>query len=171
MPLEEKEIKLLESYRNEGIRLAYRMIGNREDAIDVVQEAMMSICGRSNLTDIKGYLIKSIIYKTIDLQRKNRKKKFDVSLSHYDSNTEPLADKLESRSENPEDILLAKELLYELIDHLPPLYIDPILLLDEGYSYNDIARLSDIPVGTVKSRINRGRSRAQQILEEYNAKI
>jgi RNA polymerase sigma-70 factor (ECF subfamily) len=54
------------------------------------------------------------------------------------------------------------------IDALPEEYRTAVVLSDlEGMSYDEIAALVDVPVGTVKSRLFRGRRRLQQALYEY----
>ena len=54
------------------------------------------------------------------------------------------------------------------IDSLPIEYKEAILLSDvEELSYNDIAEITNVPIGTVKSRLNRGRKLLQKSLWEY----
>ena len=56
--------------------------------------------------------------------------------------------------------------LQEQLAALPPDYRAPVVLKDVfGYSYEDIAESLDIPLGTVRSRIHRGRSRLKEALD------
>ena len=65
----------------------------------------------------------------------------------------------------PYDLLERKE-LHEIIGMLPGSYEKPIKMFLSGYSYKEIARRMDIPIGTVKSRIHLGK---KQIRKVYTA--
>jgi len=77
----------------------------------------------------------------------------------------------ESLGEDPEQTVLnmfVDEEVREALDSLPEQYRLPVLLADvEGFSYKEIADVLGIPVGTVMSRLHRGRKQLQQKLWEY----
>jgi RNA polymerase sigma-70 factor, ECF subfamily len=63
---------------------------------------------------------------------------------------------------------LLREDLERAIDGLPQVYGEVVVLVDvQGLSYGEVAELLEIPVGTVRSRLARGRSRLQEALWEY----
>ena len=54
------------------------------------------------------------------------------------------------------------------IEDLPPVYREAVLLTDvEGFSYKETAGILEVPVGTVMSRLHRGRQRLQRALYDY----
>jgi RNA polymerase sigma factor (sigma-70 family) len=69
---------------------------------------------------------------------------------------------------NPETLLLRKatrQLLHDALEELPIEFREVVVLRElEGFSYKEIAAIVDIPLGTVMSRLTRGRSRLQQCL-------
>jgi RNA polymerase sigma-70 factor, ECF subfamily len=63
---------------------------------------------------------------------------------------------------------LLREDLERAIDRLPPSYGEVVVLVDvQGLSYGEVAELLEIPIGTVRSRLARGRSRLQEALWEH----
>jgi RNA polymerase sigma-70 factor (ECF subfamily) len=64
--------------------------------------------------------------------------------------------------ELPDQQLIKKE-LHDMIDHLPGVYGKPINLFLTGYSYKEISKRMDIPIGTVKSRIHLGKKQMKRV--------
>lgn len=63
---------------------------------------------------------------------------------------------------------IVDERIFQAIDGLPEEYRTAVVLSDlEGLAYNEIAELMDVPVGTVKSRLFRGRRQLQKVLYDY----
>ncbi len=149
--------------------LAYRMIGNREEAADVAQEVFLRIFrhlgrfrGRSSL--------KTWIYRITVNQCHS-------SLSHRRPSGEPLADEHPDGGEeivagelSPERQAAGHELgarLNRALAELSPKLRAAVLLRDlEGLDYREIGRILRIRPGTVRSRIARGRERLRQLLGE-----
>jgi RNA polymerase sigma-70 factor (ECF subfamily) len=76
-----------------------------------------------------------------------------------------------AESENPETLLLRKadgQLLNQALDELPPEFREVLVLLElEGLSYKEIAEVVGIPIGTVMSRLARGRHRLREFLSSH----
>lgn len=108
----------------------------------------------------------------IDEQRKNER--YPTEEWPYSPNdSEDISDMdIAFRStDSVEDILLQQEALQEIYDivmQVCPLFREPLILRVWGYTQEQIAEALQIPVGTVKSRVNRGRQAAQQIREGKN---
>ncbi len=145
----------------------YHMMGNREDALDCAQDAMLRAfrAFASFRKDAQfGTWIKRIAINTcIDALRK---RKGEQSLDAMrDVGFEPVA-----TLPTPYEQLEQKErirLLHKALLQLPEDMHTLIVLRDmEGLAYDEIARLQDVPLGTVKSRISRAREKLSEILTE-----
>jgi RNA polymerase sigma-70 factor (ECF subfamily) len=143
--------------------LAYRLTGSHHDAQDLVQEVLLRV--RRGLAtyqpgNLEGWLSRITTNTFLDDVRRRKRRPVD-----------PLPD-------DPERVLggspEAPVQLWEdrLPDHLqaalaalPVEFRVPVVLRDVlGYSYDDIADALDVPVGTVRSRIHRGRARLREAL-------
>lgn len=143
--------------------LAYRLCGNHQDAQDLVQEVLLRV--RRGLAgyrpgNLEGWLSRITTNTFLDRVRKQNRRP-----------TVPLPDdpdRVLVGSPDLETELAARDLpdhLQRLLADLSPEYRAPIVLKDVmGYSYVEIAEMLDVPVGTVRSRIHRGRGRLRQAL-------
>ncbi len=146
----------------------YRMTNNREDAEDLSQEIFIKVY--KNLNSFKGKSsfstwIYRIAYNTcIDKYRK--KKVVAVSLTPNDEGEKQID--LPSGEPLPEDRVVSREeyeLVCECISALRPEYKAAVILRDiQNYSYDEIAEILNIPLGTVKSHISRGRAALRDAL-------
>jgi RNA polymerase sigma-70 factor (ECF subfamily) len=103
---------------------------------------------------------------------KRRRHKFHESLEGEESGyNKPLRDKIESRNGNPEKLSLSNELqnlIQQSLRALPGKLRMAVVLRDiEGINYEDIATILNINIGTVKSRIARGRTAMRNYLKDY----
>lgn len=148
--------------------VALRMCGNRDDAQDCLQDAMLRVFRA--LPNFKGesafstWAYRITVNACLDAIRR-RKSKPNSSLDDLlDEGYSPQADE----SETPEEQLLARErkrTVMEAIEELPEDMRSAVVLRDvDGFSYEDIAKMLEINVGTVKSRISRARERLRQKL-------
>ena len=145
--------------------LAYRLCGNHQDAQDVVQEVLLRV--RRGLAtyqpgNLEGWL--SRITTNVFLDRVRRQKRRP---------TVPLPDEPERYAllavAADVDAELARrdlpDYLQQLLGELNPDHRAVVVLADViGYSYEDIAAMLDIPLGTVRSRLHRGRGRLREAL-------
>lgn len=153
----------------------YRMVRDRELAEDLAQEALVRAFDRLETYD-PSYKFSSWLFKiahnlTIDHLRK---KDLDTVSIHGapDATTserqEATAVTLESREERPDERFEASRLgdeIEDAIGELRPAYREAILLRHvEGRSYDEIAEIMELPLGTVKTYIHRARKELQSSL-------
>lgn len=158
--------------------LARRWMGNNEDAQDVSQEVALKIYNNLDRCQGEQFLpawISRITYNaSMDALRKKKGKiaeSLDEMMSFDDSET---AKQVPDNDPTPEDRLLQKEVAQQIekaLEKLPLKYRTLILLRDwQGRSYEEVAEITSIPLGTVKSRIFRGRTKLKEILLQLGVK-
>jgi RNA polymerase sigma-70 factor (family 1) len=144
---------LYNKYWEELFTRAARLIGNKEDAADIVQEIFLSLWNRRAALDINSslsaYLFTSVRYQTIHYIEKNITRKEYVDL------LSGLSEQYENTS--PESALQAKELgetIQSAISRMPPKMKEVYLLSrQEGLTHNQIADRLNISEETVKKHI------------------
>jgi RNA polymerase sigma-70 factor, ECF subfamily len=157
---------------------AYRMTHNKADAEDLVQEtylkAYRSFHTFETGTNLRAWLFRILTNTYINLYRKRQK-------SPTQNDIEDIEDLyLYRRMGGQEAAKLGRSTEDEVLDHfteaevseavasLPENFRIPVLLADvEGFSYQEIAEQLDIPIGTVMSRLHRGRKALQKQLFEF----
>ncbi|MFP7300402.1 RNA polymerase sigma factor SigW [Neobacillus niacini] len=162
---------IVEIYSNSIFQLGYRMLGNRHEAEDIAQEAFIRayVNIKSFNQDLKfsTWLFRIATNLCID---RIRKKKPDYYLDAEVSGTDGLTmySQLSSDSPLPEKELESLELqetVQKEILKLPEKYRSVIVLkYIEELSLNEISEILDMPLGTVKTRIHRGREALRQQL-------
>ncbi len=167
-------------YINDVYKLLFRLTADEEEARDLTQEtflralkAIKKFRGESNL---KTWLFRIAINISHSQFRRWQKRGFHLTLSldsHDESQKEILGNKLKSSEfENPEEEFLRKERelrLLQALSLLPKRFRDAVVLRDiEGFSYEEISEILQTSVGTVKSRIARGRSELKKKLSELD---
>ena len=149
--------------------LLYRLTSDAEEARDLTQDtflrAFQSIGSFRGEADIKTWLYRIALNLARNRWRWWKRKRRDVTLSldAPDALTaQPLSDSLRAATPNPEQAALAREreaALHAALRKLGTPYREAVILRDiEGLSYEEIALALDANVGTVKSRIARGRA-------------
>lgn len=148
--------------------LLYRLTEDVEEARDLTQEtflrAFRHIDSFRGDADLKTWLYRIAINQARNRWRwwKRRKKDSMISLDFSEQDEEPLSARLSSKTErDPEQNLLAREreeALNAALKTLKQDFREAVILRDiEGFTYEEIAATLEISVGTVKSRIARGR--------------
>jgi len=152
--------QLVERHQDHLFALVYRLVPDRDQAADAVQEAFLS--AYRNIASFRGGSVRSwlgriAINAAMDIQRARRRRPSQPYPELEDESWQPPA---ESDVE-PEHQALAVERSRVLAAALAALPFDQrncIVLYDvDGYDYGEIARIMGVSVGTVKSRIHRGR--------------
>ncbi len=143
--------------------LAFRLTGNNDDAQDLVQEVLLRV--RRGLEtyrpgSLEGWLSRITTNTFLDEVRRRRRRPVDLFPDDPDRVVPP---------SDAADVALAAEALPDDVQsalrRLPPDYRAAVVLCDVvGLSYQEIADALDAPVGTVRSRIHRGRSQLRELL-------
>lgn len=167
--------ELLDRYQRPVFSLIYRMVRDRERAEDLAQETFVKVFNHIGSFNPK-YKFSSWIFKiasnlTIDAIRKKDLDTVSLDGSRNASTADEVdATRItvESRDENPEEFVEAKELGEEIeraIGELRPEYRTAILLRHvEGRPYEEIAEIMGVPLGTVKTYIHRARGELKETL-------
>ena len=160
---------LVQERSGEIYSLLYRLTEDAEEARDLTQEtflrAFRHIESFRGEADLKTWLYRIAINQARNRWRWWRRRKKDVTISldlSEEADSEPLSARISSdKARNPEQDLLAREretVLKNALKTLKRSFREAVILRDiEGLSYEEIAAALEISVGTVKSRIARGR--------------
>ncbi len=166
--------KLVEANREALYRIAYRLAGNRDDAEDLLMEALTEAWEsfqyfRSG-TDFVRWVATIMTHTFLDWRRKN---------SHYDlvsldepkenDDEEPLD--LPENADDPEEAVMKRafwKAAKKALDELPTEFRAVIVLVDmEGLSYEEAAQALNCPIGTIRSRLHRARILLREKLKEW----
>ena len=158
--------ELVLEYEKKVYNVALRMLNNSEDAADMTQEAFIkaynSLSGFRGDSKFSVWLTRIVSYLCLDFLR-SRNRRPTVSLSMEDEDGEDVQLDIADTSQSPEQLLersLTRESVRRGLQSLPEDYREILLLREiQGLSYDEIAAALDIEVGTVKSRIFRGRKK------------
>ncbi len=161
---------LVHRYKDQLLNFVYRFVGNRNDAEDIVQETFLRVYKNKHYyKEIAKfstwiYTIAGNLAKT-ELRKRKRRKLFSVSNFMNEEKDYDIPD----TERNPElevDGTIKDDIIQKAIEKLPPKFKEVILLRDvQGFSYEEISQILNIPLGTVKSRVNRGRLKLQEDLK------
>lgn len=155
---------------------AYRMARNAEDAEDLVQEtylkAYRSYAQFTPGTNLKAWLFKILKNTFINEYRRRQALPQESDFAEIEGAFEDqISPEIAARWRNPEEEALAgafDEDVQRALEELPVDYRMTVLLADiEGFSYKEIAEILDIPVGTVMSRLYRGRKLLEATMLRY----
>ncbi len=157
---------------------AYHLTYNEEDANDLVQETFMKAFRFMSLyekgTNAKAWLFKILKNAFINEYRKKAKQPTKVDYEDIIAYQDADEDKGGVAYDLREDIfdgMMGDEITIAL-NRLPIDFKTVILLCDiEGFSYEEIAKIIDIPIGTVRSRLHRARNMLKESLKEYAASM
>jgi len=166
--------QLIEKYQKKVYNIALKMLGNKEDAYDMSHEVFIrvyrSIDKFKEQASLSTWIYKITTNVCLDEIRR-RKNRFTVSIDDdMELNDSKVKRQIEYDGPSPEIIVEENELreiINKSIQQLPEQYRVVTILRDiQGFSYEEIANILDVPQGTVKSRINRARAMLRDILYE-----
>jgi RNA polymerase sigma-70 factor, ECF subfamily len=155
-------------------RVARRLVGSREEAEDLVQEtyarAFRSWRSFTPGTNMRAWLLRILTNLNVDRGRRIQRSPQTQPLEEGDYY---LANKLASAAgeEALEQEQVVERMSQDSIVHalaeIPPQFRDVVVLVDIGdFTYADAAQILDVPIGTVMSRLHRGRRALKQKLAE-----
>ena len=155
---------------------ALRMTRNGADAEDLVQEtylkAYRSFEGFESGTNLRAWLFRILTNTFINTYRAKQRRPVDTDLDDVeDLYMYKRIGALQSASRSAEDQmfdLFTDDEVKGALEALPDSFRVPVLLADvEDFSYKEIAEMLDIPIGTVMSRLHRGRKAMQKALVDF----
>ena len=159
---------------------ALRMTRNPSDAEDLVQEtylrAFRGFGGFTEGTNLKAWLYRILTNTYINTYRAKKRRPEETDLGDVEDFYlyRKLGGLEEARaSRSAEDELLdwfSEAEVKDAVESLPENFRLAVLLADvEGFSYKEIAEILDIPIGTVMSRLHRGRKQLEKALYDFAA--
>ncbi len=161
---------LVKRYKDPLLNFVYRFVGDKEEAEDIVQETFLRLFKNKHYyREIAKfstwiYTIAGNLAKT-ELRRRKRRKL--LSISHFMSSEKDYD--IPDEDSNPEreaNTVITDKIIQKAIDKLSPKFKQVIILRDiQGFSYEEISEIVGIPLGTVKSRVNRARLKLQEDLQ------
>lgn len=166
--------QLIAAHQKKAFNIAYRILGNLEDANDVTQEALIKayrgIINFNGKSSFSTWLYTIVNNACIDFIRKNRKTNVTYLDREYETEEGSYKVQVYSNEESPEELFEKKEvqkLVHESINRLSYEHRRIIVLRDiQQFSYQEIAQILNCSEGTVKSRINRARSNLKMLIQE-----
>jgi RNA polymerase sigma-70 factor (ECF subfamily) len=163
--------ELVLAYQHQVYNLAYRIIGDPASAADATQDAFISAyqsLSRFRGGSFKSYLLRIVTNRCYDeLRRRKRRPVTSFEDVEIDEDANPM---LVNGGENPEEYAERQEMADVIqagIETLPPDQRVALVLSDvQGMSYQEIAEVTEVALGTVKSRLARARSKLRDYLRD-----
>ena len=157
---------------------AMRMTRNRSDAEDLVQEtfikAWRSFATYQQGTNLRAWLFRIMTNTYINKYNAQQRKPTETELDDveelflYKRLGAVDQSQLSQSAEDQMLSLFTDDEVKKALEELPDQFRIPVLMSDvEGFSYKEIAEILEIPLGTVMSRLHRGRKSMQKMLYEY----
>jgi RNA polymerase sigma-70 factor (ECF subfamily) len=152
-------------------RVARRLVRSKEEAEDLMQEtyarAFRSWQSYTPGTNLRAWLLRILTNLNIDRGRRQQRA---PDTTHLEESDYFLYNRLEDDTDTDEERVLERLSQNDIVDALaavPHDFRDVIVLVDIGeFSYQEAAQILDIPVGTVMSRLHRGRRILKRHLAE-----
>jgi len=156
---------LVRLYERRVYNFAFRLCGNHHDASDIASDAFVrlyqSIRGFRGDSSFVTWLFRIVTNIYLDLRKRDRSHRQQSLQEMVELEESSVARQMEDPAPAPDDVAQASErtaLLRAAVDSLPEHQRIMILMYhQEAQSYEEIAAALDLPVGTVKSRLNRAR--------------
>lgn len=162
---------LVHRYKNPLTNFIFRFLGDYESTVDVVQETMIKVY--KNKDSYKSiakfstwiYTIAGNLART-ELKRRKRRNMFSINSYGEEKENYDIPDE-SYRPDVITDSGIKEKIIQEALLKVSDAYRDVVVLRDvQELSYEEIAEITGISIGTVKSRINRGRSQLQKLLKD-----
>jgi RNA polymerase sigma-70 factor (ECF subfamily) len=162
---------IVQRYKNPLTNYVFRFLGNYEACSDVVQETMIKVYRYKDTYSSVAkfstwiYTIAGNLART-EYRRQRRRKFFSISDYGEEHGQFELPDEV-YRPDVMTDSGIKEEIIQNALVNVKDVYREAVILRDiEGMSYEEIAEILGVNEGTVKSRINRGRAKLQELLKD-----
>lgn len=157
---------------------AMRMTRNRSDAEDLVQETYLRAYRAYERfeegTNLRAWLFRILTNNYINTYRKKQRRPQESDLEEVQDlylYRRLGGEEMSQYGQSAEDALfdeITDQVVLDALENLPDQYRTAVLLADvEGFAYKEISEILDVPIGTVMSRLHRGRKRLQEQLYEF----
>jgi RNA polymerase sigma-70 factor (ECF subfamily) len=164
--------RLVEGYQKKVFNIAYRMLGNYDDASELAQEALIkiykSLKSFKEESQLSTWIYRITTNVCLDELRKRKNKAVVYIDEKIRSEDDEITRQVEDKQPTPEQRAEQNEVkkaINNAIQSLSQDYKIVIILRDiQGLSYDEIAEILKCPTGTVKSRINRARQSLKELL-------
>ncbi|MFT0753477.1 sigma-70 family RNA polymerase sigma factor [Synechococcus sp. RC10A2] len=173
--------ELVYRYYQQAYNIAYRLTGNAADAEDLVQEAFLRAYRFFDRYDrsmpFMNWFNRILTNLYIDEYRRRgrlRTVSIDEVYSNEDGDEGTTMDIPDSAPDPLERALSNeyREAIHEALQHLSPEFRVAVVLADlEGYSYEEIAEITKTSIGTVRSRIHRGRKQLRDQIKKRHPNL
>jgi RNA polymerase sigma-70 factor (ECF subfamily) len=162
---------LVQRYKNPLVNFVFRYLGDYESCVDVVQETMIKVYRYKDTYQSIAkfstwiYTIAGNLAKT-ELQRRKRRSILSINAFGKDNDEDYEIPDENYRPDTITDSGIKDEIIQKAFMKVSEAYRKAVILRDiQELSYEEIADIMGITVGTVKSRINRGRAQLQKLLK------
>ncbi len=169
---EQAYVELVNRYRDRLMNFTFRFVNDDEQAEDIVQDTLLKLYTHRhyyrNIAKFSTwiYTIAGNLAKT-ELRKKKRHKVTNLSQMGREEREYELP-AVEAESGQMVQEQYAEKQIQQAIQTLPPHFRTVIILRDiQELSYEEISNIVDVPLGTVKSRINRARLQLQKALKDF----
>jgi RNA polymerase sigma-70 factor (ECF subfamily) len=166
---------IVKRYKDQLLNFVFRFVGNQEEAEDIVQDTFLRVYRKRKAYKRIAkfstwiYTIAGNLART-ELRRRKRRKLFSVTDMGYENRDYEISDEGHS-PESQVDGIIQEEIIQKEINNLSPKFREVIILRDvQELSYEEISKIIKVPIGTVKSRVNRGRLKLQNRLRHLKEK-
>ena len=165
---------LIQRFKNPLTNYVYRFLGDYDSCVDVVQETFIKVYRyKDNYSSLAKfstwiYTIAGNLARS-EYQRKRRRNLFSINSFGEEEKTFDIPDET-YRPDVAADTNMKKEIIQKALLKVRDSYREAVILRDiQELSYEEIAEILGVEIGTVKSRINRGRAELQKYLKDiYN---
>ena len=162
--------ELVDRYKDRLLNFVFRYFNNREQAEDVVQETLIKLYTHAsyykNIAKFSTWLYTIAKNNALTELRKNKRKQ---TVSLWTNEGKPID--IEMKDESLEQTVynkMAVEELNKYLDEIPENFRIAVVLRDfQELSYEEISKILEIPIGTIKSRINRGRIQLSEKMKHF----
>lgn len=155
------------NHQNFLYQLAMKLTKSSEDSNDLLQETFFKALKNSDKfqegTNIKGWLYTIMKNTFINAYRKKKNQNTFVD----DTDNKYFINMKETEKSVKTDAIVDQEYMMKQIHSVEKTYVETFMMYYNGYKYEEIAEILDIPLGTVKSRIFLARRKMMDKLKDY----